>query len=281
MPLHIINKVSKLLPETGALVKQASLEKNLPTDTREETLLSALELEYMMKVAHTNVDIDDATRVCRAVDLYGLRDEVRDKSSTMIKAASASKSIERSVREAEDFIDTQLMSSNPNFEKIAKVCEDLWDNYSDHITNEAVKIYSGAGRLVKEAAVSALLHRAKVTGNNEFEKVAEVISSTNISNLSVDDNRAIINAVSGLEKSAQYSHTNLYTDMFTTKKANCFINLCGKRVDPCKIIPLADQVGSVLGSDIGSLLKDPETNSAAIEALPLGEKQVILGLIGG
>lgn len=284
MPLHIIKKVTELVPEAGALVKRASLENNLPTTNKEETLMSALELEYMTKVANVKVDLEDAQRVCQAVDLYGLADEVRAHTQTMVKSASAIANNEaetiRQVEEAEHFVETQLLSMNPNMEKIAQVSEDLWDNYSDYIKNDKVKLYAGSGSLIKEAAVVALNHRAKRTGNQEFEKVASLIESTNVEALSIEDNRAIISAIRGLEKSASYMESNLYTDMFITKKASCVVDLCGKKVSADSLSALSGDVGSILGSDIGALLADCHQNIAAIEALPLGEKQAILGMIG-
>ena len=283
MPLHTIQRVSELVPETSSLIKRASLEQNLPTNSRDETLISALELEYMMKVAHTQVDLDDAERVCKAVDLYGLAGEVRSKSGSMIKAASdqatLSREIKYDVNTAVSFIDSQLMSMNPDLEKIAEASEGLWDEYSHLVDSDTVKLYAGAGTLCKEAAVMALNHRARRTGNEEFTKVAEVISSTNLSTLSIEDNRAIISAVRGLEKSAHYSETDLYTDMFMTKSAAVTIKLGNKSVDATKLTQLAGHAGDILGKDIGKLLENAEANKAAIEALPMGELQVLAGLV--
>lgn len=283
MPLHSIKKVSELVPEVGGLVKRASLETNLPTSTKDETLLSALELEYMIKVAHSHVDLDDAERVCRAVDLYGLRDEVKSHTVSMVKSASlaaaGAREVRREVNTAVDFIDSQLLSMNPDLEKVAEACEGLWDEYSEHIDSTQVKLYAGAGTLNKEAAVMALNHRAKRTGNTEFEKVAKVIQSTDIGHLSVDDNRAIISAIRGLEKAAHYMETDLYTDMFMTKSAATLVDLGNKVVDADDLIVVADSVGSILGDDIADLLKNSHNNVSAIEALPLGELQVIAGLV--
>ena len=283
MPLHIIKQVSDLVPEAGALVKRASLEKHLPTGSKDETLLSALELEYMMKVAHTQVDLEDAERVCRAVDLYGIKDEVRSHAGSMIKAASVQaagqREVRREVSSAVDFIDNQLLSMSPDLEKVAEASEALWNEYSDHIDSEQVKLYAGAGTIVKEAAVLALNHRAKRTGNEEFEKVAQVINSTDVNALSTEDNRAIISAIRGLEKAANYIESDLYTDMFMAKEAAQMINLGHRSVDATNLVKIAGHAGDVLGADIGELLKTAHANQAAIEALPMGERQVIAGLV--
>lgn len=283
MPLNTIRKVSDLLPEVSGIIKKASFETNLPTGSRDETLVSALELEYMMKVAHSHIDLEDAERVCKAVDLYGLSEELKTLSGSMIKAASIKASGDREIRNdvarAVDFIDTQLLSVSPNLEKIAEASERLWDEYSDYIQSDKVKLYAGAGTLVKEAAVMALKHRAMRTGNEEFTKVAEVIMATKPGNLSVDDNRAIISAVKSLEKSAHYVESDLFTDMFMTKEAETYVTLGMKTIPACNLVAIADQVGGILGSDIGDLLKDAYSNVSAIEALPLGEKQVIAGLV--
>ncbi|CAL9987600.1 hypothetical protein VPHD148_0302 [Vibrio phage D148] len=283
MPLHIIKKVSELVPDTAALVKRASLESNLPTNSKEETLLSALELEYMIKVAHSHVDLEDAERVCRAVDLYGIGPEVKDKASSMIKAASdqasRSRELKTDVNQAINFIDSQLLSMNPDLEKIAEASERLWDEFSDHIDSDQVKLYAGAGTLVKEAAVMALNHRAKRTGNDEFEKVAHVVAATNPESLSVEDNRSIVSAIRELEKQSHYVETDLYTDIFMTKEASVMVNLGSKSVDATNLVKIAGHAGDVLGSDIGQLLKQAGQNKAAIEALPMGERQVLEGLV--
>ena len=283
MPLHTIRKVSELVPETSGLIKRASLEQNLPTGSKDETLISALELEYMIKVAHTHVDIDDVERVCKAVDLYGLGHEVKEKAATMVKSASYNADRERSIKnslsQAVDFIDTQLLSMSPDLEKIAEASESLWDEFSNDINNDKIKLYAGAGTLVKEAAVAALNHRAKRTNNEEFTKVAQVISATDTNTLSVSDNRAIIGAIKELEKSANYKETDLYTDMFITKEAAVMINLGSKSVNADDLVKVASHAGSVLGKDIETICADAHANKAAIEALPIGEKQVLAGLV--
>jgi ABC-type xylose transport system permease subunit len=52
-----------------------------------------------------------------------------------------------------------------------------------------------------------------------------------------------------------------------------------KSVDATDLVGVAGHVGSILGADIGKLLLDAAQNAAAIEALPLGERQVIAGLV--
>ncbi len=283
MPLQSVQKVSELVPETAPMIKRASLENHLPTGTREETIVSALELEYMVKVAHTGATIEDAERVCKAVDLYGVADEVRSHTQTMVKAANTQamddSRITREVSRAEDMITTQLSTLRPDIEKIAEASAALWDNYESKVSLDEVKLYAGAGRLVKEAAVLALNHRAKVTGEEEFTKVASVIEATDISQLTNEDNRAIASCVLGMEKEAGYTESNLYTDIFITKAAMVMIDLGSKQVDAMKLVALSDHVGSVLGDDIGGLLNEAHGNKAAIEALPMGDKQVIAGLV--
>lgn len=283
MSIHTVKRVSELVPGTAGMIKRASLEQNMPTGSREETLISALELEYMMKVAHTGIDLEAAERVCKAVDLYGLRDEVKSHTESMVKAASAEaagkQELKHEVERAEEFIQSQLTTMQPDIEKIAEASERLWDEYSEHITSDEVRIYSGAGTLVKEAAVLALNHRAKRTGNKDFTKVAQVIEATDTNTLSVEDNRAIISAVSGLEKAAHYMESDLYTDMFMAKEASCQINLGSKSVPAESLIKVAETAGDILGEDIGQLLKSADVNKSAIEALPMGELQALAGLV--
>lgn len=285
MSLYTAKKVSELVPETAGMIKRASLEQNFPTASREETLISALELEYMIKVAHTQVPMEDAERVCKAVDLYNLGEEVKSHTVTMVKSAStASAGVHEtkvSVSQAESFIDSQLLTMQPDLEKIAEASERLWDEYSEYITNDSVKLYAGAGRLVKEAAVQALEHRAKRTGNEEFAKVAQVLTATDTGSLTTEDNRAIISAVRTLEKQAHYIETDLYSDMFLTKEAAVTVSLGSKTVSAEMIKAASTHIGDVLGQDVGNAIASGDTMTVKhmVEALPLGEKQVIAGIV--
>jgi hypothetical protein len=283
MPLHTIRQVAELLPEVNEMVKQAALEGNYETDSKDHTIVSALELAYLEKIAHRPGDYDAIPRVDKAVDLYEVRGVVADMTSKMIKAAQVRQAgvqeLGDKVAQAEGFIHTQLAQVRPDMDKIASACESLVDNYSSMVDSDIIKIFAGAGTMSKIAAVEALKHRADITGEDEFTKIAQVVASTDPEKLSVEDNRAIYNTIRGLEKSANYFGPSFYKDCFMVKQAACSIKLHKKSVPAESLIKVAEAAGAALGDDIGQLLKEAHQMKDAIEALPLGELQVLESLV--
>lgn len=282
MSIHTIKKIVELVPEVSSFVKTASLYKELSTDTREDTIVSALSLAYMTKVANTLVSEEDYTRVSKAVDLYQVQNIVQDHALALIKSArdkSMSKSISDEVREAEAYIEGQI-NFYPNFEKVAEASAELYDSHSAHVSSDIVKLYAGAQTINKQAAVSACLWREKRTGNPEFNKIASIINSTNIDTLSVEDNRSIVAAIRKLEKSANYIESDIYKDIFT-KKASIDVKLLKRSVPVESIVKAASHIGDILGKDIGKAISESDTMSVKhmIEALPNGEKEVIEGIL--
>jgi len=280
MSIHNIKKIAALVPQVTELVgltKKASLDEEFPTGDRNETLLSALETEFLMKVAGQAVDVDKLDKVYKAVDLYDLSSELSELSGSMVKAASHKEVA--GVESIQNLIETEMFSHMPNLEKIASASGMLYDRNPEAITSDVVKLYAGAGTLDKSAAVLALNHRAGRTGNSEFTKVAGVIKGVD-GELTVEENRSIINAVTKLEKASSYNESDFVKECFHLKQAELMIKLASKSVPQESLIKIAGNVGDVLGSEIGELLKEAGQNKDAIEALPLGERQVMEELVG-
>ncbi len=276
--IQTINKVTSLVPEMAPMVKKASLEQEFPTGNREETIVSAMELQYMTKLAHVGVDYEVAARVNKAVELYGVRDEISIMSSSMIKSACY-REVD-SVNQAQNKILNYISDGRPDFEKVAEACATLHDSNPDYEFQDVIKLYAGKALLNKEAAVAALNWRATRTNNPEFTKIATVLGSTNPDSLTIEDNRAIISAVTGLEKEAKYRESNFYTDAFLLKEAAVNVKLCGRTVPAEHIKQAAQHIGDVLGSDIGDALDgDLGIIKQVVEALPIGEKKVIEGIV--
>lgn len=283
MSLHAIKNVLELVPEAAGFIKRAYVEEDFPTKDKDTTVASALEIAFLTKVAGQTVDYDDVARVNKAVRLYGVGDEVRRLSATMEKSASAraehARGIEYELRTAEGIIESKC-SGLMDIEKVANQSAALYDNYADDIQSDLVRLYAGAGKLNKEAALVALEHRAKVTGSADFTKLAEVFRGTNAESLTVEENRALANSVVHFEKKAGYLG-DFYKDAFWfTKEAidrSYTVNLGGKTVSALSLknIPKS-QVQQMIGDDVAELLSgDPATIKHGIEALPLPEKQLL------
>lgn len=283
MSLHAIKSVLELVPEAAGFIKRAYVEEDFPTKDKDTTVASALEIAFLTKVAGQTVDYDDIARVNKAVRLYGVGDEVRRLSATMEKTASQrieqARGIEYELRTAESIIESKC-SGLMDIEKVANQSAALYDNYADDIQSDLVRLYAGAGKLNKEAALIALEHRAKITGHSEFTKLAEVFRGTNPENLTVEENRALANSVIHFEKKAGYLG-DFYKDAFWfTKEAidrSYTVNLGGKTVSAISLQNLPkSQVQQMIGDDVADLLsRDPATIKHGVEALPLPEKQLL------
>lgn len=283
MSLHAIKNVLELVPEAAGFIKRAYVEEDFPTKDKDSTVASALEIAFLTKVAGQTVDYDDMARVAKAVRLYGVGDEVARLSGNLEKAAAMraeeARGIEYELRTAEAIIESKC-SGLMDIEKVASQAAALYDNYADDIKSDIVRLYAGAGKLNKEAALLAVEHRAKVTGHSEFTKLAEVFRGTNPDTLTVEENRALAGAVIHFEKKAGYLG-NFYRDAFWfTKEAidrSITVNLGGKSVPAVKLqaLPKA-QVQQMIGDDIAQLLAGDLMNlKHGVEALPLAEKQLL------
>lgn len=283
MSLHAIKNVLELVPEASGFIKRAYVEEEFPTKDKDSTIASALEITFLAKIAGQTVDYDDMARVAKAVRLYGVGEEVSRLSGNLEKAAALraeeAQGIEYELRTAEAIIESKC-SGLMDIEKVASQSAALYDNYADEIKSDIVRLYAGAGKLNKEAALLALNHRAKVTGRQEFTKLAEVFRGTNPESLTVEENRALANAVVHFEKQAGYLG-DFYKDSFWfTKEAidrSITVNLGGKSVPAVTLQALPkSQVQSMIGDDVAELLAGDLMNlKRGVEALPLPEKQLL------
>ena len=281
MPIHVIKNVLGLVPEVAGHVKKAYVEQDFPTHDLDSTIVSALEIAYLTKVAHVPVDIEDVARVSTAVKLYGVSDKVHEHVDNMCKQAvmtkTASQNVEDEVRQAEELIRSRA-AVPVGIEKVASQAAELYDNYTDLVTDKTVRLYACAGTLVKEAALAALKVRAERTGNQQFTKVAQIIEASDVEKFSVEDNRTVVNAILTLEKQANYFASDIFPEIFSMEKKAAMVDLGSKKVSPEAIIRLgADRVKTLVGSEVAKLVESHDAASlvAVINSLPLPEKQLL------
>ena len=283
MSLHAIKNVLELVPEASGFIKRAYVEEDFPTKDKDSTIASALEIAFLTKVAGQTVDYDDVARVTRAVRLYGVGDEVARLTNTMEKSAAIcaenARGIEYELRTAEAIIESKCCGLM-DIEKVASQSAALYDSYADDIKSDTVRLYAGAGKLNKEAALAALGTRASRTGRKEFVKLAEIFQGTNPDTLTVEENRALVGAVLHIEKQAGYLGDFYKESFWITKEAidrSFTVDLGGKKVSAVSLqsIPKS-QVQHLIGDDVAELLtRDPATIKQGVEALPLPEKQLL------
>lgn len=285
MSIHAIKNVLQLVPEVAGHIKKACAEKEFPTDDVDSTITSALEIAFLTKVAHVAVDYEDVIRVNKAVKLYGVGDQVARHSISMVKQAQLnsveSKSINDEVKQAESIIESKTAWLT-DIEKLASQSEELYDNYPDLVQSKVVQLYAGKGTLVKSAALDALNYRYKVSKNEGFVKIAEVIAATDVEKLTVEDNRSIVSSIRALEKQANCLCFDAYKDIFTMEKQAAMVDLGSKKVPVESIIRLgADRVSNILGADVAKLVEQHDVSSLVpvINSLPLPEKKLLASIV--
>lgn len=284
MSIHNIKEIISYVPEALEFTKQAHVEKEFPTNSKDSTILSALEIAYLTKVANQKVDYEVSERVEKASRLYGVMDKVAELSGLLSSRVMEKKASDRQyqdeVRQAEEVIES-MRSGLVDLEKIASRSESLYDEYPEYVTSDLVKLYAGEGTLNKEAAELALAVRYKKTGEEGFMKVAKIIHNSDVSKLTPEDNRSIAHAVLDLEKKAQMYGMDFYRDAFMVKSASISnattVTINGKSVPVSKIIAVAPSISNVIGEDVAKSIEDggPEEVKAIVESLPLDLKSVI------
>ncbi len=284
MSIHNVKEILEYVPEAFEHTKQAHVEKEFPTNSKDSTILSGLEVQYLTKIANETVSIDVLERVKLASDLYQVTNKISELGSLMLGRVNEKQasSIDHSadVEVAEEVIES-MTAGLVDLEKVASRSEDLYDNYHGNITSNTVKLYAGAGLLNKEAAELALAIRYQKSGNEEFMKVAQVIHGSDVAKLSEEDNRLIARAVTELDKEAQLYGMDFYKDAFMVKEASISnstkVKCGGQDVSAERIIAVAPSISNVIGEDVAKEISNsgPAEVKAIVESLPMDLKQLI------
>ena len=78
---YTLKPVLELVPEVLPLVKQASIEKDFPVDSRDSALASALAVNYTTRVLGKHLDSNVLEKVAKATTVYGLEEVVAEHSN--------------------------------------------------------------------------------------------------------------------------------------------------------------------------------------------------------
>lgn len=286
MTTTVTNELLAYLPELKELVKSAEVVEGLSTKTREDTLFSSLKVAYQEKVAHVYVDPLEAARVRKAARLYGLDKTAEDLSTllqskvALTKTASLQKEAELVVAQ-ENF--DNLCSGFKNVDRLVKAARALYDNFEDSVESEKVKQYACAGHLDKSAALRGLKARAKASGNEAFEKLAEALPELDTQRFTLEEKRKFADFVYGLDKKAnlQVKGFDFYSEVFLTKEAAIAGSLTvklsnNKEVPVSRVQAVAPDLVDALGADVvKELKKDAYTAKAVVDSLPLDLKTIL------
>lgn len=291
MLAHSIKPILELVPEALDMIKKASVDQDFPVDSRDSTLASALELKYHECVDGKSVDIFAIEKVAQAVDLYGIREEVRDLTSKMIKAAqdfsmSASEDVSANYLAKE----ASLAGDLSGFSDIVAVAATAVDLYKEASSlsidpNETVKRYSGHGYLDKKASVEALASRYQATGNASFVKIASALYRMDTLNMKPESVYDVCRTVSEMDKEAGLSAKgfNFFREAVMTKSAASAmqISLCGKEYPYESILRLGrGRIAQFIGEDVAKEVDaNPMNAKQVLETLPRDLQQILCNLL--
>lgn len=287
MSLTALKKIQELLPEIQPLVKRASVEDGFPLGSKIDTVVSAVKVGYLTKVANTGVSDSTFNLVKKAVSLYDVEEETEELVKELVKRANEvpGPRIEERVKLAEAYFEGQL-TGFMDLTKVASQAEDLWDSYRDLISSDEVKRYAGEAFLHKEAAISHLKARGHLTGKEDFTKLASLVEATRQDKITPDDVRMICRAVTLMDKQAGLlsKGMNFYKEALIVKQAGIgsalLVSLDTKQVPVESILALGPRLGQVLGDDVAKEIgSDPVTAKAVVESLPRDLKQLLLTLL--
>lgn len=286
MLAHNIKQILEIAPEAMELVKQANLEEEFPTNNKDSVVASALRIEYLTKVAHKAVDYEVMGKVAKAVDLYGIGDDIGPLIERIGKAAEFEKVAsmtrpEEDLRYAEVSFEGSL-TGIVDLEKAASVAQDLYENYGEEIQSDIVKTFAGKDYLNKEAALGALVARYQASKNPTFVKIASALRDTDEYSLSTEDKVKLGNTITALDKQAHLdvSGFNFWKEAFVKEAALstvCTVQLAGIQYPYEKIQKLGkDRIASAIGKDVaGELTGNPAHDKQVLETLPLDLKEIL------
>lgn len=277
MLAHNIKEVLTLVPEALPLVKEASLEKDFPVDSRSSAAASFLVANYLEKVAHKPISTAVFSLIKKAIDLYELKDEVEPlvgKLTPMQKQASNESTVELEQSMFDDNISGLGFFS---LEKVASVAESIVEKFGYQVTSPHVKLYSCSGWLDKEAAVKALTSRVIASNKKElgYVKIAQIICN-NVKENDQSAIREVCRTVSALDKKAglDIMGFNFYKEAMVLgleKMASILsVSVAGEQFPYEKVAKFGkDRIGTLLGKDIAAGMNgDPVNDKAVIESLP-------------
>jgi hypothetical protein len=291
MLAHSLKPILQLVPEAMPLVKQASVDQEFPLDSKDSTLATALQLKYFEKVAYHAVDVFQLEKVAKAVDLYGLREQLNELTGKMVKAAQAKKE-EVSLDDQKLEYQIKEAAFSHNFQSTkerATEATELYKQASDlGITpSEDVVRYSGHAYFDKEAALKGLTVRYNETKDLDFVKVARVIvEGKNDERLRDADNLVkLASFIDTLDKRnhLQFKGFDFFKEAFVKEaayKSALMVKLAGQQVPYESLERVGHtRIASYIGKDVADEMNHgPENFKAVAETLPLDLQRMLVSL---
>jgi hypothetical protein len=291
MLAYSIKDILELVPEALPFVKQASLQQEMPLDSKDSCIATALEIKYHEKVAYQAIDVFALEKVSKAIKAYGVEAEVASLGDAMVKAANARKA-QQAFEANDSYILKQAsfegdLAGFSDIVKMSEAATELYKEATDKsiIPSEDVLRYSGHGFMDKESAVKALANRYHATGDVSFVKIAGAIAKLPFE-VKSETVRDICNTVTQMDKQAGLSLKgyNFYKETVLTKEASIRsalnVMLCGKSIPFEKIARVGKgRISSYMGTEVGEEFDRGAAHfKQAAEAMPRDLQQLLINL---
>lgn len=292
MLAHSFKPILELVPEAYEMIKQASVEQDLPLDSRDSCIASALEMKYHEHVDGKSVDVFAIEKIAHAVTLYGATEIVADLSNKLIKAAAERRQSSTTQADRKE----SCMAKQASFEvaglvmDLAVVADDAAGLYKEAQElgvepSDSVKRYSGHGLLNKKAAVEALASRYHVTQNPNFVKIASAIGRMDTISMKPETVFDVCKTVSMMDKEAGLTAKgyNFFNEAVMMKSAASAlqVNLCNKAYPYEKIQALGrSRIAQFIGEDVAKEVDaGPMNGKQVLETLPADLQQILCNLL--
>jgi len=289
MLAYFTKPILELVPEATELIKKASLEQDLPVDSRDSVIASALAITYASEITGQHLDLDAMTKVASAVNMYDLERTLAPYKQALVKRAHA-KNLEKVANVSNQFLEKQAAFGGDSVENrvaSAKEVVALFEKQAAHTElSEDVQRYAGLLPMNKKAAVEALASRFHYSGNTGFAKLACAIGNLPESGVKQATIQDICDTVNRMDHQLglHFQGYDFYREALITKQAAISaltVKLGGKSV-PYESIERAgrSRVAQYIGEDVAKEMDaGPENAKAVLETLPADLQTLLLKVI--
>ena len=278
MLVYYIKDILSIAPEAIEFIKQANLESEFPSESKDSVAASYLSMNYLTKVAHKPVDLDKYKKIEKAAELYNLPSVLSSIVQKFEQVDLEKKAAAQRIPQAEEFemVKNHFKGNLSGFvydlEKVAEEAEAIYETFDGAKDVPELRIYAGHGFLQKEAALGSLAARYQATKDARFLKVARIVENTEPLEYTPDNLRKLAHTVTKLDNEYHLGAKgfNFYKEAMTKEASGVCIRLMGQQVPYEKIRKFGnDRIGSILGADVGkSLTGDVGNDKAVLESLP-------------
>lgn len=290
---YTLKHVLELVPEALPFVKQASIEAEYPTSSKDNCLASALVIGYKKNFTSDVVDYDTLEKVASAVSVYNLEDQVNMLTAKMLNRSTSQMLKQASVETSESFLTKQAgwegdFSGFVNPKEMAAKAEELMEKAAELGVKPSPKVslYAGDGYLSKEAVLGSLGVRFEITKDDVFVKLAAAVSNEPEFISSNRTVRSLCSTVTRLDEKHNLfaAGYDFYKEAMITKSAgfaSSKVSVAGRSfpLEMVMRIP-SSYLDQYLGAGFAKEMEtDPNSAKYLIESLPADSQQILLTIL--